>query len=389
MLSVGAAERLLKHNRVYPATAFLPVDKVRGAILAENIRADRDQPACDNAKMDGFAISFRDWKSGTRIFPVTATQRAGQPPKKIKRKKNAVSIFTGAPLPKGFDCVIPIEEVRIANGKIIIPDRPKISRGQNIRHAASEYKKGQVLLQSGTRLLAPQLAVAASVGKTRLRIQTCPRIAIIGTGDELVPVSAKPRAFQSRRSNTITIDASLRQHGFNQNKIFQVKDRKTAINRRINTALTQYDVVVISGGVSMGKFDLVPQVLREVGAKIIFHKIRQRPGKPLLFAKTKDGKIIFGLPGNPVSTLVCLYRYVLPFLQPAAPVKHWVKLASAVPSNSLTLFLPVKINNSGQVKIVAHKGSGDYFHWSKSDGFVEIPAGKKIRCGEMVRFWEW
>jgi len=302
-------------------------------------------------------------------------------------------IMTGAVIPHGCDAVIPIEYVRIFDHQALVSSDAKVQRLQFVRKQGSEYKKGALLIENGIRINPTHISVAASVGKCKVKIFS-PRIAVIGTGDELVELNKNPKIHQSRRSNAYALEAIFLTHGFSDVRRFHIADNLIQLQKVLKKILNHYDVLVLIGGVSMGKFDLIPKVLGELGVKTLFHKVRQKPGQPLLFAQNRHGKVIFGLPGNPVSTIVCSVRYVVPYLNKICGLnakRSTVRLASPVQQHpSLALFLPSQFNKNGQVAPVVFAGSGDYSALTQSDGFIEIPLGKgRLKKETEVQFFSW
>jgi len=255
------------------------------------------------------------------------------------------------------------------------------------------------LLESGTLLRAPEIAVAASAGMARVRVSSQPAIMVMSTGDELVEPGEPIAEFQVRRSNSYAVAATLRKRGFGRVGDDHVLDDEAMLGRRLDLHLTTHEVIILSGGVSMGKFDLVPKVLMELGVEEVFHKIAQRPGKPMWFGIGPGGQAIFGLPGNPVSTLVCLIRYVIPAIAEAMGTRRVPpeRLALAAPvtfQHPLTYFLPVSIEHDDWGRPWANprptNGSGDFLSLAGTDGFVELPPGPNTYAkGFVTRVYRW
>ncbi len=399
MITVAEAEKIvLDEARPQPAVRRKLADAY-GAVLRETICADQDQPSMDRSAMDGIAIAFERWEKGARSFPIAGIQKAGVAALRLKKKGDCLEIMTGAVLPGGCDCVVPVEQIQMVNRQAVLKDDIRLSRFQNIRRRAQDYRKGEVLIQAGSRLSPQQVQVAASVGKAVVKVSAPVQIAIIGTGDELVEIDRPVKPHQARRSNVYAIEAALRLNGFSQTRRFHFNDSRARLLRGLQNILEKFDVLILSGGVSMGKFDFVPEALAELGVKVLFHKVRQRPGKPFWFGQAKSGKVVFALPGNPVSTQVCAYRYVLPYLKKimfGAPGEIYrVVLGGVVPSHpDLTAFLPVCVaeNSKGErvATEVAFTGSGDYAALGGTAGFVELPAGRGMfRKGQSARFFPW
>lgn len=393
VISPNKAQALIQQNVQSIRMRTVPLAQSRRKILAEPIFADRDQPATDRSAMDGIAISFAAWAKGQRIFSIAGTQPAGIAQKTLKRSDQCFEIMTGAVLPKHCDCVIPIEQVNIHKGLAHIALTSKLTKFQFIRRQASEYKKGSHLINSGTKINNTHIALAAAVGKQKVKVFS-PKIAIIGTGDEVIALEKIPKPHQVRQSNAAAVQAICETHGFDHLALFHLNDNRIELEKNLRRIISNYDVTVLSGGVSKGKFDFIPAVLNDSGAKIVFHKVYQKPGHPLLFARTQKGKAIFGLPGNPVSTMVCALRYVIPFLYRTCKAKIYpqpVKLSTAVKQHpSLTVFLPVAVKLNHIATPIRFAGSGDYGALTKSDGFVEIPNGQKnLKPGTGVDFYSW
>jgi molybdopterin molybdotransferase len=294
--------------------------------------------------------------------------------------------MTGAVLPGGCDCVVPVEELEIKAGWARVTG--SVRRGQYIHRAGSDARRGKVLVPAGVVLDGPAIAVAASIGKTHLRVAKRLTIAIVSTGDELVAVGERPLPHQIRLSNSHALAASLRLRGFRDVTLYRTTDAPP--ERVLRDALTA-DVVLLTGGVSKGRFDVVPAMLKRLGVREVFHRVRQQPGKPLWFGVARGGKLVFGLPGNPVSCLVCLHRYILECVEGRAPSRplvggsrprRSVALQNRIRRGALTVFQPVSDGAP-----VAMNTSGDFADLAKSDGFVEIPEG----VGEIrkVRYWSW
>lgn len=387
------AQNLIQKTAQKIKICTMPIDKCRAMILARSIFADRDQPATDRSAMDGIAISFTAWARGQRIFSIAGMQQAGIAQKTLKRLDHCFEIMTGAVIPKHCDCVVPIEQIGIHQKQAMIDSASKLSRLQYIRRQGKEYKKGDCLIKSGVKINSTHMAVVAAVGKSKVKVFS-PKIAIIGTGDELVTIEKKPKSYQVRQSNVFALKAICETHGFDNLTVLHLNDHRTELKKNLRRIVSIYDVIVLSGGVSMGKFDFIPEVLNDLGARTVFHRVYQKPGHPLLFARTPSGKVIFGLPGNPVSTMVCAVRYVVPYLYKicGADIKPMlVRLSQPVQQNlTRTLFLPVILDFQHTAKLVSFSGSGDYGALTRSDGFIEIPSGQKsLKQGTAVDFYSW
>ncbi len=390
MISVKEAQDLIiKHTLVRPKCT-VDIKDLSEEVLHEPLIADRCYPPFNRVAMDGIAISTAAWDNGQRAFPVSGCQKAGEKQKTLTDPEACIEVMTGAPLPTGTNCVIRYEDTQIKNQvATVIPDI-KVSDMKNVHLKGLDYNEGDELVPKGTLMFSPEWSITASVGKARLKIAQRPKIAVVSTGDELVDVDKKPLDFQIRRSNSYALLSSLKSHGFNTVTLEHLDDNKEDILTGLQSVLEQNDVVILSGGVSMGKFDFIPQCLADLKVNQIFHKVRQKPGKPLWFGVTEDNKSVFGLPGNPVSAITCLHRYVLPALWHSLgleitknePKAHAVLTEDIIFKKNLSYFLPVKteISTAGVVQAtpVRSNGSGDFSSLIKSTGFLELPEADTV-----------
>ncbi len=399
MIPVLQAESLILNQAVLFSAEPCPLEKAGGRILREDIFADRDSPAESCSAMDGVAIPMSSWKKGQREFRILGTQRAGVPRVSLPDASCCYEVMTGALIPRGYDCVVPVEDIVIRGGRAVVPGKLSLKKHQYIRSKGKNFHQQDLLIPQGTVLAPPQVALAASVGKTTVLTAEPPAIAFIGTGDEVVSCDRPVLAHQVRSANVRAVGAALSQHGFTRNTSFHLPDNYAVIRSRVKKILADHDVVIFSGGVSMGKYDYIPKVLQELGVKTVFHKVSQRPGKPLWFGLTGKSQPVFGLPGNPVSTLICTYRYVLPFLLRCAGAAHTQEdltlLEDSCENESeLTFFFPVDKSSDPKIplykRIIPYRGSDDILSLTRSAGFVEIPARTAIAAGkDPVRFFPW
>jgi molybdopterin molybdotransferase len=376
MISPSEAHRLILHNaKLFPIES-IPLQKAVGRVLRENIVSDRDQPPFNKSLMDGIAIAYDSWQKGQRTFKVEATIGPGIAPKPLKHITNCVHIMTGAVIPKGCDCVIPIEQIYLEGDTAQSKDWTMIKKHQHIRFQATDGKKGEVLLKSGCRLWAPHIGIAASVGKVKIKVSILPKIAVISTGDELVDIHKSIKQYQTRLSNSYAVQALLTQSQLGEVQIFHLKDNQKLMLEHIKNIVKKFDVVILSGGVSMGEYDYVPTVLNQLGIKQSFHKVSQKPGKPFWFGMAKNSKPVFALPGNPVSTQICAYRYVIPYLKKASGLEvkqEYIPVLDHLNIQSdLTHFLPV-----AQGRLITISGSGDFASLAQADGFIEYECYKE------------
>lgn len=399
MLSVADAFALTQQYILHLPTESVSLDLARGRVLREVVRADRDFPPFDRVAMDGIGIRFADFEAGQRTFRMAGMQRAGQPQQALAEANACLEVMTGAMLPTGADTVIRYEDVSVADGEATITIEDVILN-QHIHTRATDRRAGDELLSIGTRLGPAELAVAASVGQADLPVATLPRVALVSTGDELVGIQDTPLPYQIRRSNTYMLRAALASLGI-QATLHHIADDETLLNRELQHLLDTNDLLILSGGVSAGKADFVPDVLTSLGVRKHFHKVEQRPGKPLWFGTLPTetaSKTVFALPGNPVSTMLCACRYVLPYLRaslglPPAPLCYAQLAMPFVFKPAITYFLPVQLAAEPDGRLLAHplpgSGSADFANLVAADGFMELPASQsEFGAGEAYRVWK-
>ena len=382
MISVAEADRLLAQQPFPGGSETVPLGEAVGRVLAHSVSADRDGPPYPRVTMDGYAVQSSDAR---QEWVVEGFQRAGQPPLRRTRAGTAVEVATGAVLPEGCDAVIPYEHTRLSGDAVSqLPDLPLPSAGANIQPQGSAYRRGEVFLTSGTRLRSPHLHSLASVGLDPVMVVRRPFWAVVATGDELVEVAEQPQAWQIRRSNAVAIEGEARAWGLVPRTQAALPDDRHRLTQGLGALLPGLDVLVITGGVSAGVLDLVPAALSDLGVQPLFHKIAQRPGKPLWCGRLASGTLVFGLPGNPVSSLFAFRRYVLPWLLAAEgrplPDRRVTVPGLPEPQDGMTLFLPW----SEESGLLDWKGSGDFAALAASTGFLEI-GGR----GDQPRYHPW
>lgn len=392
MVSVEEATRLIQEQFFRPALERIKIEEAEGRVLGEEVRADRDFPPFDRVAMDGIAVCYQAIEEGWEGFKVEGLQPAGQPRLTLKNDKNCIEVMTGAMLPIGCDTVIRYEDVSVVNEMAKLKTK-SITRGQCVHPRAQDAKRGDVILSSGIRISPGEVALLATVGRLQTDVYRFPSIALVSTGDELVDIHDSPKPHQIRRSNTYALASALHRLGCPSN-LFHVPDDRNAMERDLGKVLNKFEVVILTGGVSKGKFDHVPATLKSLGVEMLFHQVSQRPGKPMLFGITKN-QAVFGLPGNPVSSFLCFYRYVRPWLMKglgqAAPEESAVLDGTVDFKNSeLTHFLQVKVRSENGRRVarpIPGGGSGDFANLRDVDGFVEVPLGKSTaNAGEVFPY---
>jgi len=379
MISVEQATELIFSKQLRIKTERVNLPEATGRILGRDVFADRHFPPFDRVTMDGVAIRFEAWEAGQRSFSVEGVQMAGEVEKTLAEGGACIEVMTGAVLPGFCDTVIPYEEVEIKDGKATIKSSA-IKKGQNIHRQGSDQKNGALLLEKGTLIGSAEIAVMATVGVSIPYVYCLPVVSIVSTGDELVPVSQVPEPYQIRSSNSHALAAALIRWGIVAD-IHHIKDDKTTLKKELSAILKKSDVILLSGGVSKGKADYLPEVLAEAGVSKVFHGVAQKPGKPFWFGQMEDKKFVFAFPGNPVSTFMCFHRYFVPWLASCFGLMKETKYARLAAdfefASSLTYFLQVKatINDSGEIwaQPKSGGGSGDLANLLFANGFLELP----------------
>lgn len=380
MISVKEADNII-YSVHYPSSVIrVGLGDALGKTLAEEVKADRDLPPFNRATMDGIAIRSSSFIKGIRKFSIKGTQSAGVPSLHLGDDDQCVEIMTGAVLPAEADAVVRYEDIAIQDGVATI-SVDDVSAGQHIHHRGKDAARGTVLLSPARRISAAEIALLASVGLTSVQVYQPPAVAIVSTGDELVPIDKNPEPWQVRTSNSHALAAALNTMGIHAS-MFHLADDNTTIVSNVGQILDEHDVVILSGGVSKGKFDYIPDALEKNGIHKQFHEISQRPGKPLWFGRG-NSKTVFALPGNPVSTFMCFHRYVKPWIERSLHT-HPPSLTAILRTSfqfkpPLTYFLQVKTTiESGRILAEpdAGGGSGDFANLRNVDGFLELPAEK-------------
>ncbi len=394
-----ARARVEQHAEGVPATEPERIDLTQagGRVLAEDLLADRDFPPFPRSARDGYAVRAADLARIPVKLKIAGESRAGAPPESVPAavgSGEAVVIMTGAPAPAGADAVVMVEYTTRQGNTVEI--QKGVAAGENIVPRGSEGRAGDVLLKRGQRLDAAGVAVAASVGKSSLLAHALPRAAVLATGDEIVDVAAQPGPNQIRNSNSYSLAAQVRAAGGLPVLLPIAADEPAQLRRLIEQGL-QSHLLLLAGGVSMGKYDLVEQVLGELGAEFFFTGALIQPGRPVVFGCAR-GKYFFGLPGNPVSTMVTFELFARPMLEALGGAQpHPLAFFSAQLQREikvrpgLTRFLPGLLSGQfGHLEVeLAHwQGSGDIAGAARSNCYVVVPPDReRIPAGEMVAVW--
>ncbi len=403
MLTIDEALTAVLERAVALPPRSIPVNQAFGLVLAEDIVADMDQPPFTKSLVDGFAVRSSDLADGNTRLTVGEEIVAGKTPTRPLATLEAAVIMTGAPLPPEADAVVMVEKTR-RDGNFVAIEDAKVTKGQGVLPRGREMKEDDVVLTRGRRLNAPALGLVAAVGRSEVRVHPRPKVAVVTTGDELVDPSQKPGPGQIRNSNATL----LRALATNECAVVEVypnaPDEIEALKETLTAGLAS-DVLVITGGVSAGNRDLVPEALQSLGVKRVFHKIRLKPGKPLWFGvgpkRTNGlpGSLVFGLPGNPVSGIVGFLLFVRPALRRLADRKHVMeslvtgrlRRAFRHRGDRPTYYPAISIPTSDpallQIELLDWGGSADLRTVAWADGFAIFPEGDRdYEAGEIVGF---
>lgn len=385
MISVQEALSIISSHQQDFGTEEIHLDNSLGRVLREEFLADRDFPPYNRVTMDGIAIAHASFEGGQRTFPVHGIAAAGSPQQELKDAASCIEVMTGAILPAGADTVIRYEDITEQEGTATI-QLDSLIWGQNVHKQGEDRAQGSVVVQAGKKISSAEIGVGATIGKHRVKVSRLPKTLIISTGDELVEIQETPLPHQIRRSNIHRLKSTLRTYGIEADS-HHFEDDLEEIKDKLRQMIVDYDVILLSGGVSKGKFDYLPEALEAVGVEKLYHKIKQRPGKPMWFGKSPKNSYIFALPGNPVSSFLCMHRYFIPWLQASLKLEHRPapKAELAAPINfkpDLTYFAQVKLEYSSEGKVLAHpvegNGSGDLANLVDADAFIELPQGKDL-----------
>ena len=374
-----------------PETESVPLREALGRVLAHDIVSDRDYPPFDRSIRDGYAVCAANSHPGAQLNCI-GELKAGDTPSVSVSAGNCIQIMTGAALPDGADAVVMIEHTARAGDSVTL-DRA-VKRGQHVVRKGSEQAAGGIVLAAGVRIGFPELAAAAQVGASHPVVTRRPRVAVLSTGDEVVDFASTPGPFQIRNSNSVSLGAQISLLGGEPVILGNAKDSLDELRTNISAGL-EADALILSGGVSMGKYDLVEPVLREFSAEFVFDAVAIRPGKPVVFATCK-GKPVFGLPGNPVSTMVTFGLFVQPAVDILAGAEvrplPFVQAVLTVPLSEkpgLTHFLPAQISWRGEtahVSPIVWQGSGDVVAMAHANCLMVVPPEReRIDAGEMVQ----
>jgi molybdopterin molybdotransferase len=376
MISPEKAYEILKSIPVPRTPALRPLEKCLGWHLADDLFADRDFPPFNRVMMDGICVQNLDQNE----WPIEGIRYAGDEPSVLNNPNAAVEIMTGAALPLNCQAVIKIEDLEFFDkgGEKWVKTKESliINEGQFIHFQGMDAHKGEKILQKNIQLGPIEIAIAASIGQSELPVWQKVSIGIFSTGDEIVDISATPLKHQIRASNSYMMKAQLEALSF-PSEMAHLADDKELMTATLSKSLKKNQIILLSGGVSAGKKDYIPEVLGLLGFETRIHKIAQKPGKPLWVGHNKEGQVIFAFPGNPISTLLCFYAYFLPWIQQRNAFLGHIELKNGPKSlENLAHWIPVvRESISNEFTHLRHNGSGDLIHWQQAEALVYLAAG--------------
>jgi molybdopterin molybdotransferase len=393
MISVDEATQIVLKNVKRLPPKKIRLENAQGCCLAEDIKSDSDMPPFNRSAMDGYAVIAKDTVNPPVDIVVIENIRAGYKPKKKIGKGKVAKIMTGSVVPNGADAVIKVEETISLDGGTKVRILNKTKRGSNIAKKGEDMRAGKILLRKGTKIRPQEIGILAAVGADTIKVFSAPSIGIISTGDELVEITRKPKPWQIRNTNSHSLAAQARQLTEDVEILGMVNDDKDEIRSLVKKGLKK-DILILSGGVSMGEYDFVGYVLKDFGIKIFFEKVALRPGKPTVFGK-KDDKLIFGLPGNPVSTLVTFELFVRPCIKKMMgfpfhenPVLHAELEKEITVKKKRREYRPAFLRQAGckwMVSPIEWHGSGDLFSTTKANCLLIIKESVgRLNIGESV-----
>lgn len=382
MIEVQEAINIVLGNTQDLGIEKIPLSDSLGRVLREDISADRDFPPYHRVTMDGIAINYADYEEGEREFKVAGVAAAGSLQMELNEPNACLEVMTGAIMPKGLDTVIQYEHLEIEDGIAKLLDFEEKHK-QNIHFKGIDRKSGDIIIKSGTKIGSPEIGVMATVGKAMVEVSKLPKTLIISTGDELVDIDETPLPHQIRRSNVFRLKTVLKKYNIEVETAHLLDDYHQIV-AKLKQYLIDYDLIMLSGGVSKGKFDFLPDALNELGVEKLFHRIAQRPGKPFWFGKKED-TMVFAFPGNPVSSFMSMQQYFTIWLEKSLQVKpssqpFGILTADVTFKPDLTYFLEVKVEFTNKGQLLAHpvkgNGSGDLANLVDADAFIILPKGR-------------
>lgn len=395
MIPVADAIQIVLQQTSLLGTESVPIGEVLGRILGEDVVADSDLPPFDRAQMDGYAVRAADVETTPARLRIVGESAAGAGWHHEMKAGEAVRIMTGAPVPQGADSVQQVELTRELNGADTVEILESVQIGRSIVRQAAEIRSGGTVLRAGEDINAQAIATLASFGYARVKVGRQPRVAVMATGSELVGVDQTPARDQIRDSNNYTIEAYAKLAGATVERVPLAGDDTELLKKQMAAALERCDVLVTSGGVSMGVYDFTKTAFRELGAEIFFERVALKPGKPTVFGKIGD-RLIFGLPGNPVSVAVTFNLFARAALramqgatQKGLPEVTAVLARKVKAAPDRDSYLPAVLRTDEDGRLLAEPlkwgGSSDFVSFARANGLIIVPAGASIPPGDIAK----
>ena len=397
MIPVSEAIELIKAQVKPLEPESVPLTESVGRILARDVIADSDLPPFDRSQMDGYAIRAADVEQLPARLKIVGESAAGRGWSQQMKTGEAVRIMTGAPVPEGADSVQQVELTREIDDGSEVEILEAVAWGRSIVHRGDEIKKGEIVLRTGEQINHAAVAVLASFGYSQVEVSKQPRVAVLATGSELVAVDEQPGPDQIRDSNNYTIGAYAREAGAVVELLPLAGDDTALLKHQISEAASRSDIVITSGGVSVGIYDFTKTALRELGAELLFEKVRLRPGKPAVFAQLPNGPLFFGLPGNPVSVSVTFNLFARAAIlamqgatEPDLPTGSAVLAQTVKGAMERESYLPARVRTDENARSVAEAlkwgGSSDFVGFAKATALIIVPQDvRKLEAGSIVR----
>lgn len=392
MIPVSKALKFVTRETLTLRVEFIPLEDAIGRVIAEDVVADSDLPPFDRSQMDGYAVNAADTKGTPVTLKLVGESVAGRGWRRTLKSGEAIRIMTGAAVPDGADAVQKLEVTREGGDSVTILEATE--KGRFIVPKGKEVKKGNTVLRSGERITAANISIPAAFGYAKVKVAKRPRVAIISTGSEIVDIKKKPGRDQIRNSNSIMLKALCEQAGAVATVFPNVGDDISNLRSQISNAVRSADILVTTGGVSVGKYDLTKVALKELDAETFFERVALKPGKPTVFGRMKK-TLVFGLPGNPVSAAVTFYLFVrkaIAIMQGSQSSE--LDLATAITSRPIKstkdrdVYLPAALEISGDGRLLVEPvnwhGSSDFIGFARADALAIIPKGSNTEAGDVV-----
>src|SRR5689334_21754050 len=397
MISVAEAIQIVRQQTQALPTERVALEQLLGRVLAEDVVADTDLPPFDRAQMDGYAVRAQDVMEAPARLRIAGESAAGKGWHHQLEEGQAVRIMTGAPVPEGADSVQQVELTHELKDGTVVELLESVEPGRSIVKRAAEITAGETVLQSGLTINAAMTAVLAAFGYAEVAVARRPRVGVLATGSELVDVHEKPGQDQIRDSNNYSIAAYAQLTGAVVQRLPLARDETSVLKKQIASAAESCDVIVTSGGVSMGVYDLTKSALKELDAEIFFERVALRPGKPTVFARLPNATLVFGLPGNPVSVAVTFNLFARTVLlamqgvtEPALKYETAVLARSVKGNIDRDSYLPAQLTTNDDGELIAFPlkwgGSSDFVAFALTTALAIVPAGTKtLEANSLVR----